>query len=94
MNINVFNVNGDERNLGTLVGFVTELGFHELYRNALKASDLGIGNVNAGESKVKIRREPGIGGRHELNYNAMIVIRPEDSFMADMPFYVIRVRKV
>jgi hypothetical protein len=90
----VFSVNGDETHLGTLVGFVTEDGFHGLYRNSVRADDLKIGTVKDGDLEVEVCKEPGVYGKQNLNYNAMIIRKPEDSFMADLPFYVIRVRKV
>ncbi len=44
-------VNGEEKHLGTLVGFVTEEKFHELYKNGVSVDDLKDG----------ISKEPKLG---------------------------------
>ena len=101
-NYKVYSLNGNEKHLGTLVGFVTDDGFHGLYKNSVLADDLKIGTVKVGGLEIKVCKEPGTFGKKKLKYNAMVIRRSKNLLMAErplytmaeMPIYIIGVRRI
>lgn len=71
-------MDGEEKYIGTLVGFITEERFHELYSNAVGVDNL----VRDG-----IVKEPKLG-------YTMVIKKPEGTLLPDRPIYEVRITKI